>query len=197
MTFYPVCKAVVTGAAILTAALITAGCSQPNSQSQLGGTQSAAAVEATGGVAPTEAAGGTAQKADGKAGVRTNHDIYHSRSLEVPAGRPVPAVTVRVDPDRDRGWNLYVGTANFEFTSPNNIGGESSPTAGHGYLYINDKPVQRIYGSWTHLPELPAGNNEIRVTLNANSHATITTQGQPIEESVMVEVYDPTASEPN
>lgn len=125
-------------------------------------------------------------------GVKTNHDIFHSKALEVPAGKPVPALTVRVDDDPVSGWNLYVGTANFTFT-PADINGESGPTSGHANLYINEEPIQRIYGNWTHLPELPAGTNQIRVTLNANGHETLTTQGQPIEETVTVEVYDPDA----
>ncbi|MFK8182786.1 MAG: hypothetical protein AB8B99_05380 [Phormidesmis sp.] len=126
-------------------------------------------------------------------GVKTNHDVFHSKALEVPAGKPVPALTVRVDDDPVRGWNLYVGTANFNFT-PSDVGGESSPTSGHAHLYINEEPIQRIYSNWTHLPELPPGTNQVRVTLNANGHETLTTQGQPIEETVTVEVYDPNAS---
>ena len=126
-------------------------------------------------------------------GVKTNHDVFHSKALEVPAGRPVPALTVRVDDDPVRGWNLYVGTANFDFT-PQDINGESSFDSGHAHLYINEEAAQRIYSNWTHLPELPPGENTIRVTLNANSHETLTTQGQPIEESVTVDVYDPNES---
>ena len=122
--------------------------------------------------------------------VSTQHDIYHSRTLEVPAGTSVPAITVSVEADQVSGWNLYVGTANFTFT-PENVNGESSPTEGHGDLYINDQPVRRIYSRWTHLPELPHGQNEIRVTLNANGHETLTTQGTPIEDTATIEVYNP------
>ncbi|MEL6853996.1 MAG: hypothetical protein AAFO83_02680, partial [Cyanobacteria bacterium J06607_13] len=102
----------------------------------------------------------------------------------------VPAISVRVEQDDVRGWNLYVGTANFSF-EPSKVNGESLPTEGHGHLYINDEPIQRIYSTWTHLPTLPGGENEIRVTLNANGHETLTTQDEPIEDSVMIEVYDP------
>lgn len=125
-----------------------------------------------------------------KQGIHTNHDVFHSKGLEVPAGTSVPAITVRVDTDPVRGWNLYVGTANFDFT-PSKINGESLPTEGHAHLYINDEPIQRIYGNWTHLPDLPAGENEVRVTLNANGHETLTTQSTPIEDSVIVDVYKP------
>ncbi|KPQ36204.1 MAG: hypothetical protein HLUCCA11_06645 [Phormidesmis priestleyi Ana] len=163
-----------------------------------------AAVDATGGVTPTSSssAQSDAQQTGSdsaeaiapteKERISTNHDIYHSKALEVPAGRPVPAITVSVEPDIERGWNLYVGVANFDF-APDKVGGESSTSEGHAYLYVNDKPMQRIYGSWTHLPELPPGSNEIRVTLNANRHEILTTQGAPIQETVTVEVYDPTA----
>lgn len=123
-------------------------------------------------------------------GVNTNHDVFHSKSIEVPAGTAVPAVTVRVEEDTVRGWNLYVGTANFSF-EPTKVNGESRPTEGHAHLYINDESMQRIYGTWTHLPTLPGGTNEVRVTLNANGHETLTTQGTPIEDSITVEVYDP------
>ncbi|NJM98937.1 MAG: hypothetical protein HC800_18865 [Phormidesmis sp. RL_2_1] len=123
-------------------------------------------------------------------GVNTNHDIYHSRALEVPAGTPVPAITVEIEPDAVEGWNLYAGTANFTFT-PSKVNGESSPTEGFAYLYINDKPIQRIYSTWTHLPDLPGGTNTIRVTLNANGHETLTTQNSPIEDTTTIEVYKP------
>ncbi|MEM8505493.1 MAG: hypothetical protein AAF716_20360 [Cyanobacteria bacterium P01_D01_bin.1] len=126
-------------------------------------------------------------------GVNTNHDIFHSRAIEVPAGTPVPAVTIQVQEDSVRGWNLYVGTANFDFV-PEKVNGESSPTEGHAHLYINDKSVQRIYGPWTHLPTLPGGTNEIRVTLNANGYESLTTQGNQIQDSVTVEVYDPNSN---
>ena len=100
---------------------------------------------------------------------------------------------MRVEEDRVNGWNLHVGTANFEFT-PEETGGESSALGGHAHLYINDEPQQRIYSTWTHLPELPPGTNEIRVTLNANGFETLTTQGTPIEDGVIGEVYDPNAN---
>ena len=126
-------------------------------------------------------------------GVNTNHDVFHSKAIEVPAGTPVPAVTIQVEEDPVRGWNLYVGTANFDF-APEKVNDESNPSEGHAHLYINDKSIQRIYGAWTHLPDLPSGTNEIRVTLNANGHEALTTQGNQIEDSVTVEIYDPNSN---
>ena len=205
MGIYQVCKTVITRTAItrtalisaaLLAASITTSCSQP----QVG----TAASEATGGQVPvsssaqnqpdaaSEQASASEPAAPVNKGVKTTHDIYHAKTIEVPAGKPVPAITVRMDEDKVSGWNLYVGTANFTFT-PRQVGGESSYTGGHANLYVNDEPASRIYSTWTHIPTLPPGTNEIRVTLNANSYETLTTQDTPIEDSVTVEVYDPNA----
>ena len=205
MTSYQACKSLLTSTAIAASLLLSVGCSHdmhtdeqihgdaaegvaasdPATEAKMDGDQMAmdsGAHEAAGHSHSTEAKG-----------VNTNHDVFHSRSLEVPAGTPVPGLTVEVEEDPVRGWNLYVGTANFEF-EPSKINGESLPTEGHAHLYINGEPAQRLYGNWTHLPELPPGTDELRVTLNANGHETLTTQGQPIEESVTVEVYDPNAA---
>ena len=190
----------------LATALLIGGCSahqgnHSNASDAVGGVEGVAVAEGTPSeqTMPNPGADGASSKGSieeghsGHSGVKTNHDVFHSKALEVPAGKPVPALTVRVDDDPVRGWNLYVGTANFDFT-PADINGESGPTSGHAHLYINEEPAQRIYSNWTHLPDLPPGTNTIRVTLNANGHETLTTQGQPIEESVTVDVYDPNKS---
>ena len=193
MAIYSVCKPLLTGT-LLVATTLVVGCSHQSHQLSTG----AANAEAAAGTSSSSVAadnhhqanGGEHADGDAPKGVKTNHDVFHSKSLEVPAGTPVPAVTVRVEQDEVRGWNLYVGTANFTF-EPTKINGESRPSEGHAHLYINDEPIQRIYSTWTHLPTLPAGTNDVRVTLNANGHETLTTQGTPIEDSVTVEVYDP------
>ncbi|MGB3291663.1 MAG: hypothetical protein WBB01_01585 [Phormidesmis sp.] len=186
MFVYPIYRAVyqsaLTSAVIVTTGLLTISCSQLPPVGAEGPTAAASELEAS---EQSPQSSSSAQK-----GVSTNHDIYHARSLEVPAGTPVPAVTVQVEADQVSGWNLYVGTANFTFT-PESVNDESSLSEGHGDLYINDKPIQRVYSRWTHLPELPHGKNEIRVTLNANGHETLTTQGNPIEDTVTIEVYNP------
>lgn len=189
MAIYQVCKTVITGTLVASATLLATGCS-----SHQMGTESVATPNASENRAHAEGAHTDAEHTEhAHKGVNTNHDIYHSKTIEVPAGKPVPALTVRVDEDSVRGWNLYVGTANFDFT-PEEVGGESSASAGHAHLYINDQPGPRIYNTWTHLPALPPGTNEVRVTLNANGHETLTTQGEPIEESVTVDVYNPNAN---
>jgi hypothetical protein len=214
MAIYPIFKAVITSTAAVSIAIFTAGCSPTPSTSQTSAAAEAAGTAPIGGGSSNSSSNSpdtskasasksantqSATTQSANKGVSTNHDIYHSKALEVPAGTLVPAISVRVDSDTERGWNLYVGTANFTF-APEDVGGESSPSEGHAQLYINEKPMQRIYSTWTHLPELPPGKNTLRVTLNANGYETLTTQNVPIQESTTVEVYDPkaaSASSPN
>lgn len=194
MAIYRACKTLLTSSAIAASLLLSVGCSHnmdTASEVSTGSTDSSMNHDNMDGADHDAAAHSPGEKT--AKGVNTNHDVFHSKSLEVPAGTTVPGLTVEVEEDPVRGWNLYVGTANFNF-EPSKVNGESLPTEGHAHLYINDKPVQRIYSTWTHLPEMPPGTNEVRVTLNANGHETLTTQGEPIEESVTVEVYDPNAT---
>jgi len=191
---YYCCKTSLKTAAIASLTLLAVGCSHSMPSSEGHSEHSAHQSASTSATATQTASAETVDSAEhSHTGVNTNHDIFHSRAIEVPAGTPVPAVTVQVEADPVRGWNLYVGTANFDFV-PEKVNGESSPTEGHAHLYVNDKSVQRIYGSWTHLPTLPGGTNEIRVTLNANGHEALTTQGNQIQDSATVEVYDPNAN---
>ncbi|MEL7332707.1 MAG: hypothetical protein AAFN12_10670 [Cyanobacteria bacterium J06560_2] len=194
MAIYQICKPLITSTLLLTATLLTISCA-PTAKT-LGTAANAEAAANAPAIASSQSASGSASDSSPQEtkGVRTTHDVFHSKTIEVPAGTPVPAVTVRVEQDKVDGWNLYAGTANFTF-EPNKVNGESSATAGHGYLYINDKPIQRIYSTWTHLPTLPGGENVVRVTLNANGHETLTTQGEPIQDSTTLTVYDPNATD--
>ncbi|MEL6260212.1 MAG: hypothetical protein AAFR12_04025 [Cyanobacteria bacterium J06626_6] len=197
MAIYRVFQSTFSTAALIGTALLTVSCGYSSSYTGAEDTSAIAAEEAKESAHTEHAHGDHAAEhsADQPKRVSTNHDIFHSKTLEVPAGTVVPAISVRIEEDAVRGWNLYVGTANFNF-EPSKVNGESLPTEGHGHLYINDEPIQRIYSTWTHLPTLPSGTNEIRVTLNANGHETLTTQGEPIEDSAMIEIYDPNPDAP-
>jgi hypothetical protein len=105
--------------------------------------------------------------------------------LMIPAGQPVPEITVNLYPDPVAGWNLQVQTANWEF-APAAVNTTSNLTEGHGHLYINGEKVTRIYSEWYHLPSLPPGEHVLTVGLNANGHEMLMHDGAPIEASVTV-----------
>ncbi|WP_017300152.1 hypothetical protein [Nodosilinea nodulosa] len=118
------------------------------------------------------------------------HDMeegHHHGILEIPAGQPVPTVMLMVYPDPVQGWNLEVQTTNFRF-APEHVNQANLPGEGHAHLYVNGEKTSRIYGPWLHLPQLPSGQSELTVGLNANGHEALTHDGQKIESTVVVEV---------
>ena len=114
-------------------------------------------------------------------------DHHHGHgTVEIPAGQPVPTVSLVAHPDPVRGWNLEIQTTNFRF-APEQVNQPNQPNVGHGHLSINGERGARVYGPWLHLPQLPPGRNEITVSLNANGHEALTHNGQAIESTVVVE----------
>jgi len=110
---------------------------------------------------------------------------HHHGSLEIPDGQPVPTISIDVIPDPVNGWNLQIQTTHFEF-APQQVNQANQPGMGHAHLYINGEKRGRIYSSWYHLPQLPPGEVEITVALNANGHEALTHNGEPIEATVTV-----------
>jgi hypothetical protein len=77
---------------------------------------------------------------------------------------------------------------NFKFTPERANQPSDSYQEGHAHLYINGKKVTRIYGNWYYLSELPAGRNEVRVSLNGNGHETFMVENQEIGDTEIIEV---------
>lgn len=112
----------------------------------------------------------------------------HSHSqVAIPAGQPLPSVTLSAQPDAKRGWNLNIAVTNFQF-APERVNQTSTTTEGHAHLYVNGKKVARLYGNWYYLESLPPGKNTITVTLNTNQHEDLIYQGKPIQASKEITV---------
>lgn len=108
-------------------------------------------------------------------------------TLMVPKVQPQPSVNLTVEPDAMRGWNLNAAVSNFAF-APERVNQTSTTTEGHAHLYINGEKITRLYGSWYYIPELPVGEHEIRVELNANGHETLMSAGGAIADTVSITV---------
>jgi hypothetical protein len=113
--------------------------------------------------------------------------IHKHTSIEIPKGQPVPKVTLTITPDAMKGWNMQVKTENFSF-APERASQDSKTTEGHAHLFLNGKKIARIYSNWGHIPSLPKGKNELRITLNTNMHEDLTVAGKVIEAIAIVEV---------
>ena len=84
------------------------------------------------------------------------------------------------------GWNLHVMPQNFRF-APENASKENIDGEGHAHVYINGTKLGRLYGNWLHIGELPKGDVEVKVSLNANSHSALLVDGMPVSATVHVQ----------
>ena len=100
---------------------------------------------------------------------------------------PIPTVTHLMFPDAMDGYNVQILTRNFTFT-PASINRTPAANEGHSHIYVNETKIARVYGVWYHLPAnfFHSGENQVRVTLNANDHSTWTVEGDVIASTVSV-----------
>ncbi|MCE8521503.1 hypothetical protein MB818_06450 [Ruegeria sp. 1NDH52C] len=113
------------------------------------------------------------------------HD--HAQATHLPAGPDAPGVSVALTRDPMSGWNLHVSPQNFRF-APENASASDVPGEGHAHVYVNDVKLARLYSEWMHIPDLPKGPVEVKVSLNANSHSPLMVDGIPVEAVVTVQV---------
>jgi len=90
-------------------------------------------------------------------------------------------VALEVLEDKMSGYNISFETEHFLFT-PENVNTKHQAGQGHAHIYINGKKYARIYANQFHIPKLGTAIQEIRVTLNANNHETLSLDKQPIEK---------------
>ena len=105
----------------------------------------------------------------------------------LPAGDLLPGIRLEVSKDLDEGWNLVTDVSGFDF-APENVGGPPTPGAGHAQLYVDGRPVARLYGRSYHLNELEPGTHRIQVSLIGNDHAPFVHRGEAIAASIQIEV---------
>ena len=118
----------------------------------------------------------------------TNTYSHHAHdSIEVPEGTPAPTLSIEALPDAKSGYNVRIETTNFEMLAEN-VNLNPTPGEGHAHIYVNDEKISRVYGEWFHLDGklFKAGENTIKVSLNANDHSQWSVGGESIEIEVVV-----------
>lgn len=111
----------------------------------------------------------------------------HDDVLVIAAGDTAPTLETRITPDPASGWNLHIVTRNFTF-SPERASRAHVPGEGHAHVYVNGVKLGRYYGPWVHLSDLPAGETEVKVTLNANDHRLLAVGDRVLEAVQLVTV---------
>ncbi|MEM8775721.1 MAG: hypothetical protein AAGF53_11855 [Pseudomonadota bacterium] len=115
----------------------------------------------------------------------THEHAQHSHATLDVDPASAPKITIDVTKDAKSGWNVIIETQNFRFT-PEAVNGDNVPNEGHAHIYVNGEKQARLYGNAYHLADLPSGEHEISVSLNANDHSTLAIEGKPIEARVTV-----------
>ena len=108
----------------------------------------------------------------------------HDAPLILPPDE-TPRLDVTVTPDPASGWNVHIDT-DLTF-SPQNASGAHVPGEGHAHVYANGVKLGRYYGPWVHIADLPAGEVTLEVTLNANDHRPLWTEGAALARTVVIE----------
>ncbi|MDG4862936.1 hypothetical protein P8605_32835 [Streptomyces sp. T-3] len=142
-------------------------------------------IGACGGRATTHHKPGTShEQASGSVGkLLTTKDDGGHRFRQV-ASDGAPEVTLAVRPDSEDGWNLRLTVRNFRFT-PDSVGGAALPGRGHAHLYLGDRKIARVYGTWFHLPGslVPRGTHRLTARLYADDHTVWAVDGKAVEGS--------------
>ncbi len=110
--------------------------------------------------------------------------LMHHSVIET--NKPV-SISFSAIKDTKDGYNLHVMTNNYKWT-PETVNTKPIQGEGHAHVYVNDVKVARLYGDWFHVPGtfFKTGENEIKVTLNANDHSEWGKNGKVIESVVTV-----------
>ena len=103
---------------------------------------------------------------------------------QMEAEDPVPEVELIMYKDPKKGWNAEIKLTNYRF-APENASTEYKKSEGHAHIYVDDEKINRVYGSWYYLGELPDGA-EVSVRLSTNDHKELTQEGVPIESCVRI-----------
>ncbi len=110
-------------------------------------------------------------------------------TLAIPkTARNIPAVHISVTQDQSGSWLLKTNTENFTFRPEKAGSDEIQFQEGHAHIYVDGKKINRLYGSYYNLGELPSGRHVVKVSLNSNSHALFTYKGKEISDSQTIHV---------
>ncbi len=117
------------------------------------------------------------------------HDNGHGHSGHADGIEALSPISVQVsaEPDAASGANVFITVDGFTF-APENVNSDHVDGEGHAHIYVDGVKLGRLYGTSVHLGDLPKGDHEIRVTLNANTHADYLIDGEVVEAVTTVHV---------
>lgn len=117
-------------------------------------------------------------------GGHTESEEHAHTGIDVSEWEETPSVSLTLHKDAMAGYNLEVTPKHFTF-APEHVNGAVVEGEGHAHVYINGTKYARLYGPWMYLSGdlFKKGENEVRVTLNANTHSDLM-DGEDVIEAV-------------
>ncbi|MFF9509038.1 hypothetical protein ACF1BU_09950 [Streptomyces sp. NPDC014724] len=142
-------------------------------------------ASACGGRATTHHKPGTShEQAGGSVGRLLAADDGSGHRLRQVDAKSAPAVTIAVRPDSEDGWNVHLSVRNFRFT-PDSVGGAALLGRGHARLFLDGRPLARVYGPWYHLPaslvRSAGGGTGLTARLYADDHTAWAVGSAPVQ----------------
>ncbi|MEU8675900.1 hypothetical protein [Streptomyces sp. NPDC048560] len=127
------------------------------------------------------------EQADGAVGLLLAADDGTGHRLRQVDAAGAPGVTLAARPDSEDGWNIHLSVRDFRFT-PDSVGGAALPGRGHARLFLDGRPLARMYAAWHHLPARlvrPAdGGGSLTARLYADDHTAWAVDGKPVQATV-------------
>ena len=127
--------------------------------------------------------GAAEEQTDGAKTMATSEG--HARDNVVETSDMSVEVTAEADPID--GINVRISPQGFVF-APESVNQPHVDGEGHAHIYVDGEKISRVYGERFHLTGVEAGDREIRVTLNANSHGEYAVGGQVVQAVTRISV---------
>ena len=116
-------------------------------------------------------------------------DHHGAEAPETVVSETPVSVQITAESDGKAGVNVSIVTEGFRF-APELVDQPHTPGAGHAHIYADGVKLGRVFETEYHIAELPPGDLEIRVSLNANDHRELEYGGKKVESVVTVTVPD-------
>ena len=116
-------------------------------------------------------------------------DHHGAETPETVVSETPVSVRITAESDGQAGVNISIVTEGFRF-APDLVDQSHTPGAGHAHIYADGVKLGRVFETEYHIAELPPGDHEIRVSLNANDHGDLVYGGAKVESIVTVTVPD-------
>lgn len=107
---------------------------------------------------------------------KASDTMDHAHSMvQIPEGVALPSLRINLSKDAMSGFNLEIGTENFELEPPEAASCcNDKVLEGHAHIFINGEKIYRAYSRYIHLPKglFKEGINQVMVSLNDHDHNT-------------------------